>query len=727
MSEKIIDSAIVLTGKDKTSAAFRSASKNASGLGKNVRQLSGKMSRMGAVAAAAATAAAAAFSVSGARITRDYTAAISELQAITGAAGKDLAFISDAAREFGATTTLSATDAAQAFKLVASAKPDLLQNAEALKAVTRETITLAEASGIELPDAARSLGMALNQFNADADEAGRFINVLAAASQQGAVEIPDLSDALVNAGTVANQAGLDFETTVAALEAMGKAGLVGSRAGNQLQSVLVKLQRDAESDFNPSIYGMSEALENLANANLSVAEKEKLVGVEGIKVIDALIAQRSEFERLDSAIRGTNTAYEQAAVRTDNLDGDLKTLNSRYEELTLVVGTGLEPAMRDGVQATTEFIDYLIANQQVLWDFAEGIFGITRGIQSMSVAEIDTEIDKRVEEMLGLQQELQAAIERNAFSNNNLGENGLIVRLNAELEELAKRHEELAQRRAELIGGVSQSDSLEMFDMSSLPMRRTVEDPEDTSGLDTKIARMQQEFMSEMELAMMQNEERNAWLDEAREKELISQEEYYKMKLQLGNEYDAEMSRIEKKGLTDRQKFEQMSLKNQGKFVLGQFSTMLAGADGFGKAMFRVKQVAALAEAAIAIPKTAMDAFAWGTAMGGPVVGAAMAAAATAVQVANMASIASAGSGGGGGGSFSSAVPSISAQPEPFGQGASSVATSPETLPAAPREEVSITLPESGLVSVESVRDLIESINENTGDGMELSVRGALA
>ena len=70
--------------------------------------------------------------------TRAFGAAVSDLAAITGASGKDLKFLSDASREFGSTTTLSATEAAEAFKLIASAKPDLLENVEALKAVTEK-------------------------------------------------------------------------------------------------------------------------------------------------------------------------------------------------------------------------------------------------------------------------------------------------------------------------------------------------------------------------------------------------------------------------------------------------------------------------------------------------------------------------------------------------------------------------------------------------------------
>ena len=93
-----------------------------------------------------------------------FEQSVADLSAITGATGEDLKFYADAAREMGAVTTLSASEVADAFRLVASAKPDLLSNAEALKEVTAQAITLAEAAGISVPEAANTMASALNQF-----------------------------------------------------------------------------------------------------------------------------------------------------------------------------------------------------------------------------------------------------------------------------------------------------------------------------------------------------------------------------------------------------------------------------------------------------------------------------------------------------------------------------------------------------------------------------------
>jgi hypothetical protein len=123
----------------------------------------GKQSSLASTAVKLFGAAAAGLSVGAIfqKITQDtigFTKSISELSAITGATGKDLKFYEEQAALIGKTTTLSASQAADAFKLIASAKPDLLANKEALAAVTKEAVKLAEAAGIGLADAASTVG-----------------------------------------------------------------------------------------------------------------------------------------------------------------------------------------------------------------------------------------------------------------------------------------------------------------------------------------------------------------------------------------------------------------------------------------------------------------------------------------------------------------------------------------------------------------------------------------
>jgi len=330
----------------------------------------------------------------------EFGAAVSELSAITGATGKDLKFLSNSAREFGASTTLTATQAALAFKLVASAKPDLLENAAALKQVTKETITLAEASGLDLTDAAIAVGSALNQFSAGADQAGRFINVLAAGSKFGASEISDTAVAMQKAGTVAANMGISFEETNAAIQTMAKVSLKAEEAGTGLKTLLIRLATQSRDEFNPEVVGLTKAIKNLAAAHLTTSEKASLFGNRAILAANALIKEADSIDTFTEKLTGTNIAYEQARIRQDNFAGDLKKLNSIYEESKIAIGQSLTPTLRelagefinnkDNAIAMTKAIDtVLIGGLEIgaagVAIFAKSFDGVKIGIAGVRV------------------------------------------------------------------------------------------------------------------------------------------------------------------------------------------------------------------------------------------------------------------------------------------------------------------------------------------------------
>lgn len=287
--------------------------------------------------------------------TRAFSSSISELSAITGATGRDLEFLKQQSLEIGRTTTLSASQAAEAFKLIASAKPDLLESGEALASVTKEAVKLAEAARIDLASAANTVGTSLNQFGAGAEEAARFVNVLAAGSKLGASSIADTALALKNSGAAAAAAGVGFEEANAAIQVLAAGGLKASEAGTGLRNIILKLEADTDQKLRPSVVGLGAALENLAAQNLTVTEVTKKFGVEGVVTASTLLKNASATSELTAALTGTNIATEQAATNFDNLDGDLLALNSSLEGLSIALGSQAEPNMRKLVQALTDF------------------------------------------------------------------------------------------------------------------------------------------------------------------------------------------------------------------------------------------------------------------------------------------------------------------------------------------------------------------------------------
>ena len=287
--------------------------------------------------------------------TINFTKSVSELSAITGATGKDLQFYEEQAALIGKTTTLSASQAADAFKLIASAKPDLLANKEALAAVTKEAVKLAEAAGIGLADAASTVGVSLNQFGAGAEEASRFVNVLAAGAKEGSSSITDTAQAMKNAGVAASLAGLSFEEANVGVQLLAKGGLFAAEAGTGFRQVLLKLENEADDRFKPSMVGLAGALENLAAENMNLTELTDLFGAEAMKSAAIMIKGAGDARKLERALTGTSTATEMAQTNFDNMTGDLLSLNSANEGLAITMGRKLEPMIRKVIQATTEF------------------------------------------------------------------------------------------------------------------------------------------------------------------------------------------------------------------------------------------------------------------------------------------------------------------------------------------------------------------------------------
>lgn len=268
-----------------------------------------------------------------------FEKSMSQLSSLTGKTGKDLEQLKEYAIELGSKTTLSASQVADAFRLIGSQQPQLLESSEALKAVTKNAITLAEAAGIDLQTAAQTLSTSINQMGGDSDNAARYINVLAAASQKGAGDIAWLGEAITKSATAAKAVGTDYEELVANLEQLAKAGFDASTAGTALRSIIMNLEKQANNEFKPSIVGLTTAFENLSKANLDIVGYQQIAGKMFASQAMALANAAGEARKMTAAITGTNTAEEQAKTNTDNLDGSLKSLASAWEGLNLHINS----------------------------------------------------------------------------------------------------------------------------------------------------------------------------------------------------------------------------------------------------------------------------------------------------------------------------------------------------------------------------------------------------
>ncbi|MBI6548338.1 phage tail tape measure protein [Xenorhabdus lircayensis] len=294
--------------------------------------------------------------------TRKYGQALSDLSAITGATGAQLKQLDDAAQQLGRTTEFGATRIAGALKLMASAKPELLKSTAALTQATQKAVILAQASGIELPDATKALALSLNQFGASAAQADRYINVLAAGAKYGSSEINETAQAIKNGGTMAAQAAISFEELNAVIQILAAGGIKGAEAGTAIRNVILALEKSTDKKLKPSVAGLGAALDHLKSKQLSTAEAAKLFGRANVSAASQLVTGRGKLDELKQSLTGTQVAYEQAGDRAKNLSADLDVLSSAFEGLAVKVGQSADGPLRSGVQGATSAINGLSEN-----------------------------------------------------------------------------------------------------------------------------------------------------------------------------------------------------------------------------------------------------------------------------------------------------------------------------------------------------------------------------
>lgn len=299
---------------------------------------------------------------------------LANLSSLTGLAGSDLQYLSNKAQELSISTddagikiTKSATDIVDAYTLMGSAKPELLKSKEALNAVTKDAIILSEAAKMELKPAVDSLANTMNQFSAKASESSRYINVLAAGSKEGAVAIPDISEAIIKFGAAANSANVSVEESVSLIETLGEKGIKGAEAGTALKNVLLTLQTGAD-DTNPAIVGLQTALENLRNKKLSATEMTKLFGKEGYIAGQILVDNTEKVKYYTKAVTDTSVATEQARINTNTNAASLAQAKNKFELVAIELGQKLAPAMTFSTNAFSYFIKALMAAPKFIKD-----------------------------------------------------------------------------------------------------------------------------------------------------------------------------------------------------------------------------------------------------------------------------------------------------------------------------------------------------------------------
>lgn len=301
----------------------------------------------------------------------DFTATMSEVQAISGATDAELAQLEETARAFGASTVFSANDAAQALKYMSLAGWSVEESTSALGGV----LDLAAASGMELASASDMVTDYLSAFGMGADQAAYFADLLAYAQSNSNTTAEQLGEAYRNCAANLNAAGQDVETVTSLLEAMANQGYKGSEAGTALTAIMRDITgamddgkiaigdasisvMDASGDFRDltDILAEVEAATNGMGAAERAAAMSAVFTADSTKGLNLLLNEGlGSIAGYEEALRGADgAAADMAATMNDNLKGDIAAMNSAFDELKLKIFEGAENPLRGLVQFVTD-------------------------------------------------------------------------------------------------------------------------------------------------------------------------------------------------------------------------------------------------------------------------------------------------------------------------------------------------------------------------------------
>lgn len=323
----------------------------------------------------------------------EFEKSLSGLRSLTGLGDKDMEYFKKAAIDLGSTSTQTASQVVEAYKLIGSQQPELLKNREALNEVTKQAIILAEAAGMDVPSAAKALSGSINQMGESANVAGEYINILAAASQAGSADIQYLSKAIEKSGGAANSVGVKYNELVAAIETIAPKITEASEAGTNLRNIFLILEGSSDNNLRPSVVGLSKALDNLASKNLDATQMTKMFGRESVTAALALVNAKDQYKGYIDAITGTNTALEQQRINNANLEGSLNAVSSAWEGfiLTMNKSNGFLSTAAKGVASLIQNLTDLAKTQdeiqeKVIGDKANKIIDKIKGAYDANIS-----------------------------------------------------------------------------------------------------------------------------------------------------------------------------------------------------------------------------------------------------------------------------------------------------------------------------------------------------
>ena len=346
-------------------------------MGETLQGIGGKMTSAGKALAPLSTALAGVGAIS-IKTAADFEAQMSKVQAISGASTKDMDKLSASAKEWGANSKFSATEAGQAFEYMGMAGWKTDQMLAGIPGI----LNLAAASGEDLGKTSDIVTDSLSAFGLTASDSAHFADVLAAASTNANTNVSMLGNSFKYAAPVAGALGFSVEDTTEALGLMANSGIKASSAGTSLRSLMNTLTKDvklsgsafgemtiATQNSDGTMRSLGDILTDLRGAFGQMTEAEKasaaqtLVGKNAMSGFLTLMnAAPADIDKLNSAIGNCDgVAADMATTMQDNLNGSLTSLKSKLEAVQIVIGETLMPIAKQFVDSLTALADRFLS------------------------------------------------------------------------------------------------------------------------------------------------------------------------------------------------------------------------------------------------------------------------------------------------------------------------------------------------------------------------------
>lgn len=327
----------------------------------------------------------------------EFEATMSTVEALSGASGEEMSALSARAKELGATTKFTATEAGEAMSYMGMAGWSASEMLEGING----TMYLAAASGEDLAMVSDIVTDSMTAFGLSANQAGRYADVLAAAATNSNTNVAMLGETFKYAAPLAGALKYDVEDVAIAAGLMANAGIKGSEAGTTMRNILTRLVKPTKesadamdalgislTDGNGRMYSFMEIVEQLRNSFGGLTEEQKafyaaeLAGQRGMSGLLAIVnAAEGDFATLSAAITdSTGAAQRMADIKLDNLAGDITLAKSAADALKVSVGDALIPELRNMVQTGTEALNWLNAFAAEHPEAVQAIAALTVGL-----------------------------------------------------------------------------------------------------------------------------------------------------------------------------------------------------------------------------------------------------------------------------------------------------------------------------------------------------------